>query len=210
MSPLTDILSEKKIVDFNQVRNGRVCGVARNGYEIYVHPQSEKRPRFGDVWYCLLDRKQAFGVSFYVAYPMRKLITGKGPEDGIPDDPFEDQWAEDEEAGDDEMDEEFGEPWEHQEDLAEEAEGTPAEPAGFLAIGDDTLYSPDLKPGNYMVFRSFNGKHLEIIRDDDGDVPCYEDSISLELLDAALGCKRLPALLECEIEGDRFLLKLAE
>ncbi len=53
----------------------------------------------------------------------------------------------------------------------------------FFALGNDRLFSNELKNGNYFVYRSLNGLKLQITPSDNGNIRCKENLIVIEGLD---------------------------
>ena len=85
---------------------------------------------------------------------------------------------------------------------------TGEEKKNIVAVGEDTLYSKILRPGKYDVYRSFDGRYLELIPSDDGDIFCTDNTIGIDDLDRFVGTT--PRVLEYTCRNDRFLIKLEE
>ncbi len=191
---------EQYLIRFDKMNSKGVCGIADDGHEVYMDSHSGIRPQFGDAWYCNLIRKEKDANHFYIANPVYKVEDKSGP--------FVDvsiqKTAESESPAD--MPEE-------ESVTAIDNEGSEAqftsELAGFVAIGDDTIYSPRLTAARYSVYRSFNGEHFEIIPDANGNIPCTRNLIALESLDDILDCD-FPVRLDSIVKEDRIILNLTQ
>ena len=190
---------EEILIRFDRVNYKGVCGVADDEHEVYMDTYSGIRPQFGDVWYCNLIRKDSQDNYFYVANPVYKVENKDGPLVVLSETPN--------------VSETTADTPEEKPETVIETEGSQEqfvpELSGFVAIGDDTIYSPRLTAARYTVYRSFNGEHFEIIPDANGNIPCIRNSIAMESLDDILDCE-FPIRLDCVIEDDRILLNLTQ
>ena len=191
---------EQHLIRFSKINHRGVCGIADDGHEVYMDSYSGIVPEFGDAWYCNLIRKETYDNHYYVANPVYK-VKAKG------------NALVDIAATDTTESESTADAPEEESVVAIVSEESPVkfipELAGFIAIGDDTIYSPRLTAARYTVYRSFNGEHLEIIPDSNGNIPCIRNSISLESLDNILDCE-FPIRLDWVMKEDRILLNLTQ
>ncbi len=195
---LSEFPDEQYLIRFNRMNYKGVCGIAGDGHEVYMDNASGVNPQYGDAWYCNLLRKDTETNYFYIANPVykvedrnRPLVDITTPDTTITSESIAD--APEKECA-----------------IAienEELEEFNKELVGFVAIGDDTIYSPRLTATRYTVYRSFNGDRFEIIPDVNGNIPCDRNSISLESLDDILDCE-FPIRLDCTMKDDRILLNL--
>jgi len=200
MCYLDEFPDEQHLIRFNKMNSKGVCGIAEDGHDVYMDSYSGIRPQFGDAWYCNLIRKDTPTNHFYIANPVYKvedrsgalveLSVQKNDELGSTADVPEEESAVVVETN------------ESQEQFIPEL-------SGFVAIGDDTIFSLRLTAARYNVYRSFNGEHLEIIPDVNGNIPCIRNSIALESLDDILDIKD-PVRLDFTMKEDRILLNLTQ
>ena len=195
---LDEFSDEQYLIRFDRENYKGICGTADDGHDVYMDFYSGIRPEMGDAWYCNLIRKDTKTNHFYIANPVYKVEARSEPlvDISVPD-----------------ASESTADAPEKETAIAIENSDTKdefiPELAGFVAIGDDTIYSPRLTAARYTVYRSFNGEHLEIIPDAEGNIPCMRNSIALESLDDILDCE-FPARLDCMMKEDRFLLNLTQ
>ena len=200
MCYLDEFPEEQYLIRFNKVNSKGVCGIADDGHDVYMDSYSGVRPQFGDAWYCNLIQKKTDSNHFYIANPVYKVEDRNRPlvDLSVP------KTVESESTAD--------APEEESASVIA-IEESPAkfipELAGFVAIGDDTIYSPRLTAARYTVYRSFNGEHFEIIPDANGNIPCIRNSIALESLDDILDCD-FPVRLDCIVKEDRIFLNLTQ
>lgn len=191
---------EQHLIRFDRINYKGICGIADDGHEVYMDTYSGIKPEMDDAWYCNLIRKDTPDNYFYIANPVYKVEV-KGNPLVDPSEPI----TRISESTADVPEEESAAII----DITQPQKEFVPELCGFVAIGDDTIYSPGLTAARYTVYRSFNGEHLEIIPDPNGDVPCIRNSIALESLDDILDCE-FPIRLDCVMKDDRILLNLTQ
>ena len=199
MCYLDEFPEEQHLIHFNKVNYRGVCGTADDGHEVYMDSYSGIKPEYGDAWYCNLLRKEKDTNHFYIANPVYKVEDRNGL---LVDVPVPNTIAKSESPAD-----APGEETANAINNQESRDEFIPELAGFVAIGDDTIYSPRLTAARYTVYRSFNGDYFEIIPDVNGNVPCIRNSIALESLDDILDCE-FPVRLAHKIEDNKILLNL--
>ncbi len=190
---------EEHKIRFDRPKLKGICGLAEDGHEVYIDCHSPDRPQLGEVWYCQLLRKEIPGNHYYFALPRYKVESeADTKEECPPPDPLQETQSMTDLPGEESVD-------------AIEDDGNNdlflSENSGFVAIGDDTIYSPRLTAARYTVYRNFAGDKLELIPDDGGNVECVRNSIALESLDDILGCET-PIRLSSECSEGRILLSL--
>ena len=170
-------------------------------HDVYVDSFSGTEVKYGETWYCsLVKREGIYGNYYYFAWPnyqvgdrVEKHINPMIPEikesGSTADAPNAESVNAIETVG-------------SEEELMKTL-------AGFVAIGNDTIYSPRLTAARYTVYKSFNGERLEIIPDPNGNIPCFSNSIALESLDDILDCE-FPIRLDSVMKDDRIILNLTQ
>ena len=200
MCYLDEFPDEEYLIRFSKVNSKGVCGIAEDGHDVYMDSYSGIVPQLGDAWYCNLIRKETVYNHFYIANPVYKVEDRNRPLVDLSEPSVE-------------TSESTADAPEEESASVIESEGSPEkfipELAGFVAIGDDTIYSPRLTAARYTVYRSFNGEHFEITPDTNGNIPCIRNSIALESLDSILDCE-FPIRLDYVMKDDRILLNLTQ
>ena len=187
-------------IHFNRQKPKGICGLAEDGHEVYIDRSSQNRPLLGEVWYCQLLRKETEDNHYYFALPTYQVESECENENAQPSE------ATDQVQSKADLPE--GETVNAVDDQEQQEEFIP-ELSGFVAIGDDMIYSPRLTAARYTVYRNFTGDRFELIPDVNGDVECIRNSISLESLDDILGCET-PVRLTYDLSDDHILLSLAQ
>lgn len=191
---------EQYLIRFNKVNYKGICGIADDGHEVYMDSYSGIRPQYGDAWYCNLVKKNTLDNYYYIANPVYKVEDRNVPLVDL----SEPQTLISESTADAPEEESATVI-----NITESQEEFVPDLSGFVAIGDDTIYSPRLTAARYTVYRSFNGEHFEIIPDPAGNIPCFRNSIALESLDDILDCE-FPIRLDCVMKDERILLNLTQ
>lgn len=191
---------EEYKIRFDRMNSRRAYGKFED-HDVYVDSYSGIRVQYGDVWYCNLARMDGnHGNHYYFANPVSKVEDRNGS-------------LVDTTTPETRMSESTADAPEKETAIAIENDDIRnefiPELSGFVAIGDDTIYSPRLTAARYTVYRSFNGEHFEIIPDANGNIPCVRNSIALESLDDILDCE-FPARLDCTMKDGRILLNLTQ
>ena len=77
-----------------------------------------------------------------------------------------------------------------------------------VAVGNDVLFSDNLRPGRYEAYRSPDGSMLQLIPSETGDIECGGNSVRIDGIDRFVG--QVPRNLDfCRID-DCYLIKLEE
>lgn len=80
---------------------------------------------------------------------------------------------------------------------------------GTVTITGDTVFSDALPDGMYAVYRSLNGRCLELKKSVDGDIPCKNGSMRLEGLEAILAGGS-PDISLLTMDVGHFIIKLEQ
>jgi len=188
-------------IRFDRMNHKGICGLFEDGHEVYIDRSSQCHPQFGEVWYCQLLRKEIENNHYYFALPTYRVDSECVTENTkLQSEPAIQTQSK------------AGSPEGESMDIIENKVSDDmfvTGLSGFVAIGDDTIYSPRLTAARYTVYRNFTGDRIELIPDENGSVECLRNSIALESLDEILGCE-MPIRLECDWSEDRILLSLAQ
>ena len=192
---------EEHKVRFDRMKPKGICGLAEDGHEVYVDWCSQNRPQLGEVWWCQLLKREKEDNHYYFALPTYRVDSECKTESKQPLPEAEEQTQSTADSPEGESVDVIG-------DDGSEEQFVP-EQSGFVAIGDDMIYSPRLTAARYSVYRNFTGDRLELIPDEEGDVECVRNSIALASLDDILGCET-PVRLAHKWSDDRILLSLQQ
>lgn len=96
---------------------------------------------------------------------------------------------------------------EKEQTVAGTKEENPADDGSFVALGNDRLFSKNLREGRYTAYRSLNGSWLQLVPNENGNIGCRDNSIAIEGLDGFMS-GQFPKTLEYSCKEDCFLIKL--
>ncbi len=195
------------LVTFSKTNASGAYGVCpADGKNIYLHRDADIKPLPGDTYLCRVETPMVICPTNYFAIPIQKMDLNAfmGMSEGN-----RKQVAEYYGRTHPEL---FGAQKPVQEtEVAEAPEEKMQEldvKDKFVYLGNDTLASSYLTKSRYEVFRSYDGRHMAIIQNSEGEVECRGGRMVLSGLDSLMegdvGREIKPAILQ-----GRYYLTLA-
>ena len=202
MNAETDIT----VVTFDRVNDKGAYGInPSDGKPIYLHELAEVKPLLGDTYMCRVTTPAMYVPAYYFALPVQKLdlnaILKLSPDTLA----LVSEYAckHHPELFVNKAPEKVAEP-EVKAEVQEKVKTTDNRDK-FVYVGENTLSSSLLTKCRYDVYRSYDGKHLAIIQNRNGEICCESGSLLLNGLDEMMNGGAGTVVKHTTIQGRHYL-----